>query len=143
MSAGENVKATRDKQRTALRLRETLMGEAKCEFDDLSQDYDSLLQDPIIDRFSAGGRDFFHVRKRDLIRDYFRRRQVNTSKLAYLDVGCGKGELAMLLRGDFCRVAGCDPSAGMLKGGGKVQSKGIETYVQHRAKLPFANSQFD
>ena len=36
---------------------------------------------------------FFHRRKGDLIRRFFRRRGVATSGLRYLDVGCGKGEL--------------------------------------------------
>jgi SAM-dependent methyltransferase len=127
----------------AFTLRETSRDVAKTEFDEFSQDYDSLLKDPIIDRFTAGGREFFHARKCDLIRDYFRRRQIDTGKLEYLDVGCGRGELTMLLRGDFSRVAGCDPSASMLEVGSKVQSKEIETRKQHGTQLPFNNAQFD
>src|SRR5437868_2017554 len=84
------------------------------EFDRYSATYDELLHDPIRERFSGGGSEFFHLRKRDLIRDYFRSRQLDSQQLRYLDVGCGKGELLSLLRDDFAYVAGCDPSAEML-----------------------------
>jgi len=79
------------------------MNKAKPEFDQFSESYEQLLDDPIRNRFSPGGTEFFHVRKRDLIRDYFRRRRIDTRKLSYLDLGCGKGELASLLRNDFAR----------------------------------------
>src|ERR1035441_9050199 len=105
------------------------MNKPKPEFDQFSESYEQLLEDPIRNRFSPGGTEFFHLRKRDLIRDYFRHRGTDTKKLAYLDLGCGKGELACLLRGDFAHVAGCDPSAGMLQAG-ELVSKGVETRVQ-------------
>ena len=77
------------------------MNNDKREFDHFSESYEELLNDPIRDRFSPGGTEFFHIRKRDLIREYFQRRQIDTKKLAYLDLGCGKGELATLLRSDM------------------------------------------
>ena len=61
------------------------MNKPKPEFDQFSESYEQLLNDPIRDRFSPGGTEFFHLRKRDLIRDYFHRRQTDTRKLAYLD----------------------------------------------------------
>jgi SAM-dependent methyltransferase len=116
---------------------------SKPEFDQYSDSYDDLLNDPLRDRFSPGGTGFFHIRKRDLIRDYFRRRQADTHKLAWLDLGCGKGELASLLRNDFARVTGCDPSAGMLSAG-RLASKGIETRVQDDpGRIPFEAGVFD
>jgi SAM-dependent methyltransferase len=119
------------------------MNKAKPEFDQFSESYEQLLNDPIRNRFSPGGTEFFHVRKRDLIRDYFRRRHIDTRKLAYLDLGCGKGELASLLRNDFARVMGCDPSAGMLSAGDLV-SKGIEVRVQDDlSRIPFEDGTFD
>ena len=119
------------------------MNKPKPEFDQFSESYEQLLNDPIRDRFSPGGTEFFHLRKRDLIRDYFHRRQTDTRKLAYLDLGCGKGELASLLRDDFARVTGCDPSAGMLSAG-ELVSKGIETRVQDDpGRIPFEAGVFD
>jgi SAM-dependent methyltransferase len=111
----------------------------KREFDDYSTAYNNLLKDPIRDRFMGAGSDFFHVRKRDLIREYFHRRKVDTQQLRYLDLGCGKGELMTLLRDDFDNVTGCDPSAGMME-----PIEGIETrWQEHPFKIPFDAEQFD
>jgi SAM-dependent methyltransferase len=113
------------------------------EFDRLSTDYDQLLRDPIRDKFTEAASEFFHLRKRDLIRHYFTRRKTNTRGLSYLDVGCGKGELLTLLREDFARVAGCDPSAGMLEAGG-LNSKGMDArIVTGESTIPFDDAQFD
>src|ERR1700754_2229201 len=95
------------------------------EFDRYSPSYEELLKDPIRDRFVAGDSRFFHERKRDLIREQFRSMKVDAAPFAYLDLGSGKGELASLLRHYFHRVAGCDPSAGMLS-----FAEGVETRVQ-------------
>ncbi len=108
------------------------------EFDNYATTYEELLKDPIRDSF-AGSAAFFHLRKRDLIRDYFRRAAADTRQLSYLDVGCGKGELLSLLAGDFGRVAGCDPSAAMMDA-----IHGVETRVQAEAgRIPFDDGQFD
>jgi SAM-dependent methyltransferase len=113
------------------------------EFDEFSEQYDALLKDPIRDRFTSGGGLFFHHRKRDLIRTHFERNHVNTRNLAYLDLGCGKGELASLLREDFARVAGCDPSAAMMRSG-QLEAVGVETRVQKDpGKIPFPDQTFD
>ena len=119
------------------------MKDLEPEFDQFSDEYERLLKNPIRDRFSPQGTQYFHARKRDLIREYFRQRQMDTRKLAYLDVGCGKGELASLLHADFARVAGCDVSGGMLEAG-KLTVKGIEARVQDDpAKIPFQDGEFD
>ncbi len=109
------------------------------EFDQYSASYQELLRDPIRDRFGGETSAFFHYRKRDLIRAYFAQRSVAMRPLSYLDLGCGKGELLSLLRNDFGRVAGCDPSAKMLN-----DAEGIETRVQHDSgEIPFADAEFD
>jgi SAM-dependent methyltransferase len=108
-------------------------------FDRLSSSYDELLGDPIRDRFTGNESTFFHRRKADLIRRFFRRRGVNTSGLRYLDVGCGKGELLGLLRSDFERVAGCDVSEAMLR-----QITGVETRIQSDyLQIPYGDAEFD
>ncbi len=113
------------------------------EFDRYSSSYEALLKHPIREFFSPPGSDFLHRRKRDLILDYFRRRRTETRQLAYLDVGCGKGDLACLLRGDFASVAACDPSPGMLNAGG-LSSHGIRVRVQDDPnRIPFDGAEFD
>jgi SAM-dependent methyltransferase len=115
----------------------------KPEFDALSGAYEELLRDPIRDRFVAGTPEFFHLRKRDLIRAYLRSRRIDSRRLAWLDIGCGKGELLTLLREDFAAVAGCDPSAGMLEAGG-LRAAGIETRLQREGeRIPWDDAQFD
>jgi len=115
----------------------------KPEFDSFSDSYDDLLKDPIRDRFMGGASDFFHTRKRDLIRSYFAKRGTSTYDLAYLDLGCGKGELAVSLRGDFGRTCGCDPSDAMMRSG-QIEARGIETLVQEYPEvIPFPDGEFD
>jgi SAM-dependent methyltransferase len=109
------------------------------EFDRYSASYEELLKDPIRDRFMGAGAEFFHLRKRDLIREHFSADGVDTRALRYLDIGCGKGELLSLLRDDFRQVAGCDPSPGMLS-----SSQDLETRVQEDpGKIPFDDAAFD
>ena len=109
------------------------------EFDQFSGSYEELLRDPIRDGFAGKGSDFFQTRKRALILQYFAERRLESRKLRYLDVGCGKGELAKSLRNDFAHVAGCDPSAGMLS-----FTREIETRLQtSSAVLPFDSGSFD
>jgi SAM-dependent methyltransferase len=108
-------------------------------FDELSASYHELLRDPLRDRFTGQDSIFFHRRKSDLIRRFFRRRNIPTAGLRHLDLGCGKGELLTLLRGDFAYSAGCDVSADMMR-----QITGIETRVQtDPLKIPFEDATFD
>jgi len=108
-------------------------------FDHLSSDYEELLRDPIRERFTGRESAFFHRRKADLIRRFFRRRGLGTAGLRYLDVGCGKGELLGLLHPDFEQAAGCDVSAAMLR-----QVTEIEVRVQKDPlQIPFGDAEFD
>ena len=86
----------------------------KAEFDSYANDYEALLNDPIRNVFSPDGCLFFHRQKLKVIRRFFRKQGRLTRSLAWLDVGCGKGELLGLGRADFRSATGCDPSAGML-----------------------------
>ena len=109
------------------------------EFDRYSNSYAELLKDSLRDSFSGAQAEFFHLRKRDLIRHYFQRRRIDTRSMRYLDLGCGKGELLRLLQPFFGHVAGCDPSAGMLDA-----VEGIEVCLQSEEnKIPFSASSFD
>ena len=112
------------------------MNPAKPDFDKFAQSYDELLRDPIRDRFTAGGSQFFHARKCELIREYYRRRAIDTHRLAILDLGCGKGELLQLLRSDFAEAAGCDPSAEMLSSG-QLAASGSSPDADGAAGRPF------
>jgi SAM-dependent methyltransferase len=109
------------------------------EFDDYSQSYEELLSDPIRNHFGSGDSDFFHERKSDLIRGYFRQRKINMSDLSYLDVGCGQGKLISLLSGDFARAAGCDVSQGMIG-----HASELEVRLQENPReIPFKAAEFD
>ena len=113
------------------------------EFDLFSSDYDELVKDPICDWFAESGRSYFHLRKREVILQYFQRLGCDTRRLSYLDVGCGRGELLKLMHSDFRRVCGCDPSVGMLSAGELTHNR-IEISVQDDStRLPYANAEFD
>jgi SAM-dependent methyltransferase len=108
------------------------------EFDKYSSDYAELLKDPVRDLFSADGA-FFHVRKRDLVGEYFRRNRIDPAGLKYLDLGCGKGELLQLLGPSFGKSCGCDPSSEMMS-----DLAQFETRVQTDAlRIPYADGEFD
>ena len=108
-------------------------------FDALSSSYEELLRDPIRDRFTGAESMFFHRRKAELIREFFRRWRLPLSDMSYLDVGCGKGELLSLLQSDFKSAAGCDVSSEMMR-----QIRRAETRVQQDAlRIPFRDREFD
>lgn len=108
------------------------------EFDKYAKAYSHLVDDPIKDRFvSAPG--FFHRRKHFLIRDFLARKQMAPSRMSWLDIGCGKGELLHIAGSAFARVAGCDPSLEMVK-----ECRGIEVLQQPSPiELPFPGGSFD
>ena len=109
------------------------------EFDRFSASYDELLRDPIRDRFADSTSPFFHLRKRDLIRNFLRQRGISSRSLSYLDFGCGRGELLSLLRNDFARVAGCDLSRGMLSSADAADIRAQDL----PNRIPFTDAEFD
>ena len=119
------------------------MKHTKAEFDTFADNYDALLDDPIRNLCSRGGNQFFHIRKRDMIRDYCERRSIEIARLSALDIGCGRGELLKLLRKECVAVAGCDPSREMLEKG-RIVEEGIEVRVQSSGvTIPFEDERFD
>ncbi|MEO8657965.1 MAG: class I SAM-dependent methyltransferase [Bryobacteraceae bacterium] len=111
----------------------------KPEFDEFAESYDKLIKNPVRDLFSSHESMYFHTRKRDLILDRFRKRGISLTDSAYLDIGCGKGELLGLLRNSVGSVAGCDPSAKML-----AQVDGVDVRVQEDPRrIPFEDQSAD
>ena len=107
------------------------------EFDRYAAEYEELLRDPIRDGFSGDAR-FFHERKWDLVRSFFQRRNRDTARLHWLDVGCGKGELLGLGGASFERAIGCDPARGMA-----ANSHVKAVHQPDVTQLPFAAGEFD
>src|SRR5688572_30778221 len=83
-------------------------------FDAYSADYAALIHDPIREKFAASNR-FFFQRKLQVIRDFYRRIEVDTRNLSWLDVGCGQGDMLRAGKSYFKSAVGCDPSEGMLQ----------------------------
>jgi SAM-dependent methyltransferase len=118
------------------------MRRASTEFDAWSATYDELLKDPVRDCFARRA-EFFHLRKRDIVCDYFATKPRGMRELKYLDVGCGKGELTRLLEPEFGSVAGCDPSSGMLEAA-QSPSPGVEFRLQSNPGIiPFEDNAVD
>ena len=108
------------------------------EFDSYAPAYRTLLRDPIRDRF-ANGSHFFHRRKAHLIHDFLARQKMSTTRMDWLDVGCGQGELLKIAEGAFARAVGCDPSAKMMESCARIEM--VEQYSP--TELPFPDRSFD
>ena len=110
------------------------------EFDRFSGDYENLVTDPVRTSFGGGSSEFFHTRKMELLLRFLKRRGMQPSKMSWLDLGCGQGELLKLGGGHFRERYGCDPSQGMLS----AASDGIEVRRPIAAtSIPFESSTFD
>lgn len=108
------------------------------EFDQYASAYSHLLQDPIRDRFASDS-EFFHRRKWRLIQNFFAQQQIATSQMAWLDVGCGGGELLRLGADQFGQALGCDPSTAMIE-----TCTSAEIYRQTSpTELPFPDASFE
>jgi SAM-dependent methyltransferase len=114
------------------------MAEPSPEFDRFGQNYKELLRDPTLDGFVQSG-EFYHRRKWTLIAEFLARRAIGTRRQAWLDVGCGKGELVRLGRSHFGEVAGCDPSREMTRDFGEVEVR----LQEGPTALPFPDASFD
>ncbi len=107
-------------------------------FDDYAGDYAALIHDPIREKFASGNR-FFLERKMQVIRGFFMRQGLQPEGLAWLDIGCGQGDMLRVGRQYFKSSVGCDPSQGMLEA-----CKDLD--VHHQASLetlPFNDASFD
>jgi SAM-dependent methyltransferase len=108
------------------------------EFDSYAQNYAELIRDPLRQKFTASDR-FFAERKIQVIQRYYKTRGVDTRSLAWLDVGCGHGELLRLGKSHFAAATGTDPSAKMLEA-----CSDLQVFQQPSPdRLPFADKSFD
>src|SRR5215467_7951169 len=96
-------------------------------FDDYASNYETLIHDPIRDKFASGNR-FFFERKIQIVRDFFKRAGVDAREMSWLDVGCGQGDFLRCGLHSFKSAMGCDPSIEMLK-----SCEGLE--VRQQTKL--------
>src|SRR5262249_42252516 len=87
----------------------------------------------------AASNQFFFERKLQIIREFCRRRNLDTHKLDWLDVGCGQGDLLRLGRSHFRSASGCDPSEGMLESCSDLNVRRQPSTVS----LPFESKRFD
>jgi SAM-dependent methyltransferase len=113
------------------------MSEPHAEFDEYARNYEELLRLPARDRFARDG-EFYHRRKWVLISDFLNRNTNCSGKSAWLDIGCGKGELLHYGRSHFERVVGCDLSRQMVR-----DARGVEVHLQEGPDtLPFPDASF-
>jgi len=108
------------------------------EFDHYAANYQSLVHDPIRHRFAPGSA-FFFERKWILLAAFLKRRGLRTENAAWLDAGCGQGELLRLGKPGFGHVAGCDVSSEMLSA-----ARDLNVSVQPAPdRLPYPDGEFD
>ena len=112
--------------------------EKPTEFDSYAGNYSELIRDPLREKFTASDR-FFAERKIQVIQRFYKRRGIDTRKLAWLDVGCGQGDLLRLGKSHFAAATGTDPSAKMLEA-----CSDLEVRQQPSPdRLPFDDKSFD
>jgi SAM-dependent methyltransferase len=112
--------------------------EKRTDFDTYAGNYAELIYDPIREKFATENR-FFAERKLQVIRDFYKQIGMKTRNLAWLDVGCGQGDLLRLGRSHFKTAMGCDPSSRMLQACPDLE-------VRHQSSLislPFDAHTFD
>jgi SAM-dependent methyltransferase len=108
------------------------------EFDNYAREYENLLHDPIRERFAPGSA-FFFERKWALLRSYAAKHHIDLKTTAWLDVGCGKGDLLRIGKNQVARAAGCDLSSEMI-----AACKDLDVTLQSEpTRLPFADRQFN
>jgi ubiquinone/menaquinone biosynthesis C-methylase UbiE len=112
--------------------------EKPTEFDSYAENYAALIRDPFRERFTASDR-FFAERKIQVIRKFYQQRGIDTRKLAWLDVGCGQGDLLRLGKSHFGSATGTDPSSGMLAACSDLDVRQQPSPDQ----LPFEDRTFD
>jgi len=108
------------------------------EFDTYADNYTALIHDPLREKFTASDR-FFFERKIQVIQRFYEGRGVDTRNLAWLDVGCGQGDLLRVGKPHFGSATGTDPSARMLESCSDLQVRQQPSPV----RLPFGDKSFD
>jgi len=108
------------------------------EFDQYAKQYAELLNDPIRARFASGSA-FFFERKWELLVNYMAEIGLDPKKAAWLDVGCGAGELLRLGAPHFAKAFGCDLSTEMMKA---CEGLNVTPHTD-RGELPFSDGSFD
>lgn len=108
------------------------------EFDQYARDYEAMQKDPLRHSFSQDGA-FFFERKWLLIRSYLTSLGRDLSRVSWLDVGCGKGELLRMGRPEVASIAGCDVSTAMLELCRDIASRPMTD----PERLPFPGQSFD
>jgi len=109
------------------------------EFNTYADSYKKLLDDPIRSAFATDGCSFFHVRKKEMLLETLRNLNLDPSKMNWLDLGCGQGDLLTLLSPEFEQSKGCDPSEGMMQ-----NIAGFEVVHQpDPQRIPFPDKSFD
>ena len=108
------------------------------EFDRYADHYSDALRHPLLDGF-AGHPEFYIHRKFELLRDFYRRRGMDTGVLAWLDLGCGQGDLLRLGKASFAQVAGCDLSGEMLTHCGDLTTRPQPS----PSEIPYPTESFD
>jgi SAM-dependent methyltransferase len=118
--------------------RTAIEGNAASEFDLFASSYDQLLKDPLRMGFASDPLHFC-LRKWIELNRMLRSAGRQTESMAWLDVGCGRGEFLRLAGNNFASAAGCDPSIGMLSCG--------RPFAMHKqpdtCELPFPPQSFD
>jgi len=108
------------------------------EFDKYAGEYKKLVHDPIRDWFGPGN-SFFFERKWKLLAEHMTLAGLEPAACAWLDVGCGRGDLLRLGRTHLAQAVGCDVSTEML-----ADCTGLEVVPQTETnKLPFPDERFD
>lgn len=101
--------------------------------------YKKLLDDPLRKVFATDGCSFFHIRKREILIETINDLKLETSKMNWLDLGCGQEDLLTLLSPEFAQGKGCDPSEGMMQ-----NIAGFELVQQpDPQQIPFPDKSFD
>ena len=109
-------------------------------FDSYAEDYAATVERSV--GFSGRDLSFFHHRKVELLRDVAQRRLGALAGAAVLDVGCGAGVTAELLRPHVASVHGVDVSAAMVEQA-RRRTAGCAFDVYDGSTLPFVDERFD
>jgi SAM-dependent methyltransferase len=108
------------------------------EFDSYAESYAAMLDDPLRRRFSEDPL-HFHKRKWALLAKLLVAEGRDPAKMAWLDVGCGQGDLLNLAGGQFAHAVGCDPSNAMIQSACPFEMRKQTSATE----IPFANHLFD